>query len=163
MRTHRANRNLHKSCGSKCSGYEFLANGSPTTAFKQEKPIEQTCLDLAEPPIPLHVLMVLQSDFDKPTKIDQEKTYEKSIPFKMDAKTKLSLKENLPGFLENSFYDRKRKLLQVNCWVCVGLERLKELIWSTLLGSAVLLPCKWRCSCRRGADGEIYDRGNCVL
>jgi hypothetical protein len=67
--------------------------------------------------LPLRILMVLSSDFNKPIKIDDQKTYEKSIPFTMDARTKLALKKNLPGFLENSFYDAKKKLLQTNCWV----------------------------------------------
>jgi hypothetical protein len=63
--------------------------------------------------------MVLGSDFDRPTKVNQQKTYEKAIPFEIDKGVASSLQKNLPGFLENSFYDRKKKLLQVNCWVGV--------------------------------------------
>ncbi len=75
-------------------------------------------VDPVTPLIPLRILMVLPSDFDKPSKVDPQKTYEKVIPFEMDLKTRTSLHEHIPGFIENSFYDQRKKLLQVNCWVC---------------------------------------------
>ncbi len=82
--------------------------------------------DTAAPSIPLRILMVLPSDFDKPTKVGQGKTYEKSVPFELDTQAKSSLRENMPGFLENSFYDGKKKLLQVNCWVRPHLYGLQD-------------------------------------
>jgi hypothetical protein len=122
VRTHRENKNIHKNCGPQCSGYQFLPQGSPAVAVEQEEPVP---LNPTIPPIPLRILMVLWSGFDKPTRADQAKTYEKSIPFEIDSKVKLSLQKNLPGFLEHSFYDSRKKILQVNCWVCVCLKSLK--------------------------------------
>jgi len=46
--------------------------------------------------------MVLQSDFDKPTRVDCGKSYELSIQFEIDTKTKHLLQDNLPGFLQYS-------------------------------------------------------------
>jgi hypothetical protein len=87
------------------------------TSVDQEKPVDQADLDVTSPPLTLRILMVLQSDFDKPTKVSKGKTYEKTISFEMEAKEMSALKEHLPGFIENSFYDKKKKVFQVNCWV----------------------------------------------
>lgn len=110
---------IHQSHSSSSSGHELPSHNCASTPTDAH-------VNLRTPPLPLNILMVLQSDFDKPTRVDCGKSYELSIQFEIDTKTKHLLQDNLPGFLQYSFYDRQAGTLQVNAWVCFVSSKFKQ-------------------------------------
>ncbi len=117
LRYHSESRNIHKNCGPQCHGYQLLPRVSDHGAAMP--------VDPASPPT-LHILMVLGSDFDRPKKVDQGKTYEKAILFEMNPEVELLLGKNLPGILGNSFYDRRNFFYKLTVgYVCI--EGLKSI------------------------------------
>lgn len=73
------------------------------------------------PDIPLRILMVLGSDFDKPRAVGRTRTFETTCPFRIGTKLRKDLSDKIPGFISYSFYDSKTKQLQANLWVRLQL------------------------------------------
>ncbi|GLB45426.1 hypothetical protein LshimejAT787_3700070 [Lyophyllum shimeji] len=117
---HQGNRNIHKDCHSDCPGYIYLsgkaAENKGSAHNKRTNDSDERKNDKEHiPEIPLRILMVLPSDFDHPTTIGRNRTYEMTIPFAMDAKLKAQLNKYIPGFLKHSKY--KAGTLQTNAWL----------------------------------------------
>jgi hypothetical protein len=104
LRDHQANRSLHKNCTSKCPLY---------ISMHGERAIGEGSSHSSIPGLPLRVLMVLGTDFKRPSQNSKGKNYEMLIPFSPDPEDKI-----IPGFQQHSLSIKKSGDIKVNCWVC---------------------------------------------
>jgi hypothetical protein len=131
LTAHTKNSGRHPNCGETCPGNRFLldqnnsSRAESTCIPTRSRAESEVAIPERIPATKLRILLVLPPDFDKPTRMSEDKVYDVQVPFqRLTPETQEAYNDSFPGFLDASY--RSRGMLQTHAMVRHATQSLVQ-------------------------------------